>query len=288
MPDDFHILIAEDNEISLSLMRSILETHGYQTIAAADGEEAINTIKSRKVDMAFVDLNMQPKGGFEFVKYLVSNSIELPVVIVTADESSDVLMRATDLGVSRVLQKPVDPKRLLNIADTIKKRYGSGHKSFVTETHDIKHTPEDLMHHAIEIAQRNVHKKRGGPYGALVANQDGKIIGEGTNAPSSRFDPVAHAEIMAIRQAAEKLGKADLSECSLYCSSEPTMMGKALIISVGIKTVYYGLSHTEINEIRGQSTDQSADNAQERPVEYIRLKREEALTLFQNWQQEKT
>ena len=94
MQEPFNILIAEDNDISLNLMKTVLETNGYNVIAAYDGDAAIKCVQNQHIDLAFVDLNMQPTGGFEFVKYMVANNIKIPVVIVTADESSDILIRA--------------------------------------------------------------------------------------------------------------------------------------------------------------------------------------------------
>ena len=131
------------------------------------------------------------------------------------------------------------------------------------------------MDQVIEMAGKNAADKKGGPFAAIVADSAGVILGVGKNSFSSRFDPIAHAEIMAIRQAAEKLGRADLSDCALYCSSEPTMMAKALIASVGIKTVYYGLSHENIRTIRPDMAQSSTDQA-----EYIQLHAEQALEMF--------
>ena len=91
MNENISILVAEDNEVSRELMCAILKTQGYCVVPATDGEDAIQKIKQQDIDLALVDLNMEPKGGFEFVKYLVINGISLPVVIVTADDSSDIL-----------------------------------------------------------------------------------------------------------------------------------------------------------------------------------------------------
>jgi tRNA(Arg) A34 adenosine deaminase TadA len=112
---------------------------------------------------------------------------------------------------------------------------------------------EDLMRRALELAEENVLSGKGGPYGAVVADSQGKIVGTGVNGIASRADPIAHAEVMAIRQACDRLGTDDLSACVLYVSSEPTSVGQALIKSVGIKQVYFGLSHADVHRVREAS-----------------------------------
>ena len=214
---NINILIAEDNDISRELMANVLKTQGFNIIPACDGDEAITAIEDNLPDLAFVDLNMEPKGGFAFVQHLVAYDINVPVVIITADESTDVLIRAQELGVTRVLQKPVEPDRLINIAQSILKRYGHNLYTLSPKIYDNRYSSDQLMQRAIELAERNAKSRKGGPFGALVASDDGTILGEGVNGITSRIDPTAHAEIMAIRKAAEKLGQADLSDCILYC-----------------------------------------------------------------------
>ncbi len=280
-----NILIAEDNDISRELMASVLKTQGFNIIPARDGDEAIAIVEKQTPDLALVDLNMEPKGGFAFVQHLVAYDIDIPVVIITADESTDVLTRAQKFGVTRVLQKPVEPERLISITKAVLKRYGHNLNAIATETYINRYSPDQLMQRTIDLAEQNAKSKKGGPFGAIVAASDGSILGEGANGITSRVDPTAHAEIMAIRQAVEKLQRSDLSECILYCSSEPTMMGQALIISVGIKQVYYGLSHEDILEIRAKETQIRAELKQHQPAQtvYTQMGHDDAVTMFKRW-----
>ncbi|HOC41232.1 MAG TPA: nucleoside deaminase, partial [Bacteroidales bacterium] len=75
---------------------------------------------------------------------------------------------------------------------------------------------------AIELAKENV-KNGGGPFGAVIV-KDGQIIAKGTNRVTSHNDPTAHAEIVAIRQACEKLNDFQLTDCIIYSSCEPCPM----------------------------------------------------------------
>ena len=127
MPDPkkfINVLIAEDNEVSRELMASILRPHGYNVLFADDGESAIDVMHQKAIDLIYVDINMAPKGGFELIKHMVANNIKTPVVIVTSDTSGDLLMKANDLGVEKVFQKPIDPERFLETTRRILVRRG--------------------------------------------------------------------------------------------------------------------------------------------------------------------
>lgn len=266
------ILIAEDNDISREMMAGILKTQGYGIVHATDGDDAIAQMKEHDVDMALVDINMAPTGGFEFVKHLVVNGSKIPVAIVTGDESTDILTEASALGVAQVIQKPINPDRLLQIVSRLLKRRGLNPTPLGVSQHQSTFSHEELMQKAIDLAQRNNASGKGGPYGAVIADLSGKILGEGTNGIKSRVDPIAHAEVMAIRQAAERLGETSFSDCVMYSSSQPTQIGQALIESVGIQKVYYGLSHEDVSEIRG--------SVQTVQPEYEQICKNEALEMF--------
>ncbi len=77
------------------------------------------------------------------------------------------------------------------------------------------------------------------PVGAVVV-KDGEIVGRGFNAPISRHDPTAHAEIMALRDASARLGNYRLPGCSLYVNIEPCAMCAGAIIHARIARVVYG------------------------------------------------
>jgi tRNA(adenine34) deaminase len=79
------------------------------------------------------------------------------------------------------------------------------------------------------------------PVGAVVVrNGDGAVIGRGYDARESRNDPTAHAEIIAIRQAAARVGSWRLSGCSLYVTLEPCVMCMGGILSARLDWLIYG------------------------------------------------
>jgi len=79
------------------------------------------------------------------------------------------------------------------------------------------------------------------PVGAVVV-QDGEIIGRGYNSPISRHDPSAHAEMMALRDAASHLGNYRLVDCELFVTLEPCLMCAGAIMHARIARLVYGAS----------------------------------------------
>lgn len=77
------------------------------------------------------------------------------------------------------------------------------------------------------------------PVGAVVV-KDGQIIGSGYNQPISRHDPTAHAEVMALRDAAQRSGNYRLTNCDLYVTLEPCCMCVGAIMHARIARVFYG------------------------------------------------
>lgn len=79
------------------------------------------------------------------------------------------------------------------------------------------------------------------PVGAVVV-KDGAVIAIGFNHPIGRHDPTAHAEIMALRAAAEKLGNYRLPGCELYVTLEPCAMCSGAMMHARLARVIYGAS----------------------------------------------
>lgn len=79
------------------------------------------------------------------------------------------------------------------------------------------------------------------PVGAVVV-KDGEIIGRGSNAPIGLHDPSAHAEILAMRDAAKNIGNYRLVDCTLYVTLEPCAMCSGTIQHARIANLIYGAS----------------------------------------------
>ncbi len=100
-------------------------------------------------------------------------------------------------------------------------------------------TDEEYMEKALELA-REAASRGEIPVGALVVDKDGKIIGEGFNRREELQSPTAHAEVLAIEQAAKTLHNRRLSGCTLYVTLEPCPMCAGAVMNAGLKRLVYG------------------------------------------------
>ena len=78
------------------------------------------------------------------------------------------------------------------------------------------------------------------PVGAVILNSDGVLVGRGHNIRERDMDPAGHAEIVAIRQAAQKLGSWRLHECTLVVTLEPCVMCAGAIVNARIPRLVFG------------------------------------------------
>ncbi|MCU7796712.1 MAG: tRNA adenosine(34) deaminase TadA [Candidatus Thiodiazotropha sp. (ex Myrtea spinifera)] len=93
------------------------------------------------------------------------------------------------------------------------------------------------MRHALELAER-AWEEGEVPVGAVIV-LDGEIIGQGWNRPIASHDPTAHAEIMALRDAAAKIGNYRLCKSTLYVTLEPCPMCAGAIVHARVERVVY-------------------------------------------------
>jgi tRNA(Arg) A34 adenosine deaminase TadA len=75
------------------------------------------------------------------------------------------------------------------------------------------------------------------PYGAVVV-RDGVIVGEGRNYVVLHTDPTAHSELLAVRDAARRLGTRDLSQCEVYSTATPCAMCQGALYWAGVRRVF--------------------------------------------------
>ncbi|MBO9535659.1 tRNA adenosine(34) deaminase TadA [Herbaspirillum sp.] len=105
---------------------------------------------------------------------------------------------------------------------------------------DFTPSEDDLRHMRAALDQANNAWALGEiPVGAVVV-KDGEVIAAGFNQPIGKHDPTAHAEIMALRRAAEKLGNYRLPGCELYVTLEPCAMCSGAMMHARLARVVYG------------------------------------------------
>lgn len=252
-PPTATILIADHFDVTRANLASIITTMNMRAIQAVDANSAIKSVQENTIDMVLFDYAMGTSDGFALARYIQGLNLGIPCILLTSEQTSDLLTYARSLDIQHILTKPIDPKRLQTLITQVLARGAMPTKSpssYTVRRTALPQTPEQLMGRAIDLARKNVLGGFGGPFASVVADPNGYVFGEGVNLGSSRFDPIAHAEVMAIRKATESLQQTHLEGYAIFSTSEPTRIARALIDSVGIRHIYFGLRHSEINALR--------------------------------------
>lgn len=120
------------------------------------------------------------------------------------------------------------------------------------------------------------------PVGAIVV-KEGQIIGRGANRPLESHDPTAHAEIMAIREAAAFLGNDRLIGCDLWVTLEPCAMCAGAIAHARIARLYYGADDPKGGAVAHGPRLFEQPTVHHRPEVYAGIAAEEAAELLQTF-----
>ncbi len=143
-----------------------------------------------------------------------------------------------------------------------------------------------LLRRAVELSRERMLDGAGGPFGAVVAH-GGEIVGEGWNRVTSAMDPTAHAEVVAIRAACERLGRFELSGLAIYSSCEPCPMCLAAIYWARLDRLVYANTRAEAAAIGFDDArfyTQIALPLAEQTLPVERLELAEARAVFALWQ----
>ncbi len=141
------------------------------------------------------------------------------------------------------------------------------------------------MKEALSLAADNVRRSEGGPFGAVVV-KNGKIIGKGGNKVTVMNDPTAHAEIVAIRNAAKNMGTFDLSGCEIFSSCEPCPMCLGAIYWARIESLFYAATKDDASKADFDDSfiyKEFALPKEQRSIASMQLMREDAVKVFEEW-----
>lgn len=106
------ILVVEDNADFRTLVRRKLIGMGYRVLTAPDGVRGLQVMLNANVDLALLDLDMPHRGGLETLRLIRATNNKLKVIIVSAAVDERARREATELGVTKILTKPVPLKDL--------------------------------------------------------------------------------------------------------------------------------------------------------------------------------
>jgi len=148
-----------------------------------------------------------------------------------------------------------------------------------------KELKKAFMEKSISLAMENVENFKGGPFGAVIV-KDGKIVGKGNNQVTVINDPSAHAEIVAIRDAAKNLNTFDLSGCEIYSSCEPCPMCLGAIYWARLDKMYYASTKDDAAAANFDDSHIYKELAlpkEERKLPSVQMMRDEAVKVFEEW-----
>jgi tRNA(adenine34) deaminase len=111
-------------------------------------------------------------------------------------------------------------------------------------------TDEEYMREALELAARGAARGEV-PVGAVVV-VGGAIVGRGWNCPIERHDPTAHAEILALREAAAAAGNYRLVGATLYCTMEPCVMCAGALVAARVERLVFGMRDLRFGGVRSK------------------------------------
>lgn len=143
------------------------------------------------------------------------------------------------------------------------------------------------MQRAIDLALNGMNSNCGGPFGSVIVNEDGKIIGEGCNQVTSTNDPTAHAEMVAIRNACKNIKSFQLDKCIIYTSCEPCPMCLGAIYWSRCKKIYFGCNREDAANICFDDNfiyEEVKRDLNDRQLPIVGLMRDESLVVFNEWE----
>jgi putative nucleotidyltransferase with HDIG domain len=107
-----NLLIVDDEESILGVVREYFSRRGYEVLTARNGREALGVLGSRPIDCCFTDINMPGMNGLELAEHIHRDHSTLPVIVMTGYPSLDVSIRTLKNGVVDFLIKPVNLKQM--------------------------------------------------------------------------------------------------------------------------------------------------------------------------------
>lgn len=110
------ILIVEDNEKNLKLVRDVLQVKGYETVDAATGEEGVKLAGSRKPNLVLMDIQLPGMSGVDALKALRAKpeTAGIPVIAVTASVMQQDRQHILRAGFDGFIEKPINLRKLLD------------------------------------------------------------------------------------------------------------------------------------------------------------------------------
>jgi two-component system phosphate regulon response regulator PhoB len=148
------ILIVDDEEDIIELIKYNLKTEGYVILTAGTGEQAIKTARQSLPDLIVLDLMLPGIDGLEVTRYLKKNdqTADIPIVMVTAKGEESDVVTGLELGANDYISKPFSPRELVaRIRAILRRRRKTGENETPSGIRQIGDMVIDRARHAVTI-----------------------------------------------------------------------------------------------------------------------------------------
>ena len=112
MLNKIKILITEDKKINQEILMGILEDSGLDIDIACNGKEAVERCKEKRYALILMDIEMPIMDGYEATKIIRKNNLDIPIIALTANNTTEDRYRTKAIGMNEHLCKPIEPKLL--------------------------------------------------------------------------------------------------------------------------------------------------------------------------------
>ena len=141
---EYTILVADDEKEIRELLRLYLENSGYKVVEAEDGQQALDILRSRHIDLCLLDIMMPKVDGYRVLQELRKES-NIPVVILSAKDADSEKILGLNLGADDYMAKPFNPlEAIARVNSNIRRFYSLGVGSVVQEKIKVKDLTLDL------------------------------------------------------------------------------------------------------------------------------------------------
>ena len=111
------VAVVDDDDAVRESLQFLLETAGFSVVKYSSAAQCLHEARPGELSCLVIDQHMPEQTGLQLVSLLRSNGVNLPVALITGSPSPDLLRRASQLGVARVLEKPLNDDELLNFIE---------------------------------------------------------------------------------------------------------------------------------------------------------------------------
>ena len=141
---EYTILVADDEKEIRELLRLYLENSGYKVVEAEDGQQALDIMRSKQIDLCVLDIMMPKKDGYHVLQELRKES-NIPVLILSAKDADAEKILGLNLGADDYMAKPFNPlEAVARVNSNIRRFYSLGTSALSRETIKVRDLELDI------------------------------------------------------------------------------------------------------------------------------------------------